>query len=702
MIILVTKKLNKTISLLFNTKKYIICIYTFWMSGFVCAQPSVAEWQMKLQNAKHDTSKLACFMWLAKCYEHTNLDSTYFFLQKAEPLSKQYPNDIGAIRYFNTSGTYWRFRGNLNKALNYYEEGLKLATRLGNDSYIKSIRFNKTELLRLKGANHLAIKELLALEVLADAKNDSSFKRSVYSALVSNYNDLMKTEKAIYYSSKILKYAHSKYDSVKYYEQTSSINTQQDTLIKKLDSLKIALFPKYFALAKELKDMDVQQVILLNVSNAYLNSKEYNKALDCLKEVSIIAEQKGVIDYKPSIAHNFGNVYYAMGQYSKAIPYFQQAILGLRNDDKGAYVRALESISKTYAALGDFKNAYNHHLEATTIKEEMAGTDRQKIVAELEAQYELSDKQKQIANKELENKLQEERIKTVQSQKYILIGLFCLVSMLFFWALWNYRQKNKLSQVLSTQKTQLEEQTYLLTNLNQVKDKLFTIVAHDLKQPAVAFQKLGTVINQLIKKKDIERLEKVGKYAESMSNNLHLTIENLFRWGTLQQRQVLINKNEVDINALLRDIYDEFEPIAQSKSISFKADIPSNCHIITDSSILTAILRNILSNAIKFTPEGKDIKMEAVATGQKLVISIKDKGIGMPIAIQKDLFILNPAKKREGTNKEQGSGLGLTLCKQLSDLAEIGLDCRSKEGEGTDFIVTCRALNGVHKRELVL
>lgn len=702
MIILVTKKLNKTISLLFNTKKYIICIYTFWISGFVCAQPSVAEWQTKLQNAQQDTAKLTCYIWLAKYYEHTNLDSTYFFLQKAEPLSKQYPNHVGAIRYLNISGTYWRFRGNLDLALTYYEQGLKLATTMNNDYYIEAIRFNKTELLRLKGANHLAIKELLALEVLADTKNDRDSKKYVYRALVSNYNDLKKTDKAIFYTEKTLKYAQTKYDSVKYYERLSSLNLNQEAVIKSLDSQKIALFPKYFALAKEIKDMDVQQIILLNLSNSYLNQKQYNKVLDCLKEVSAIAAQKGVIDYKPKIAHNYGNVYHAMGQYSKAIPYFKQAILGLRNGDKGSYIRSLENISKTYAALGDYKNAYDNHSEVNKLKEEMTGSERQKIVAELEAQYELSDKQKQIANKELENKLQEERIKTVQSQKYILIGLFCLVSLLFFWALWNYRQKNKLSQVLSAQKIQLEEQTHLLTNLNQVKDKLFTIVAHDLKQPAVAFQKLGTVINQLIKKKDIERLEKVGKYAESMSNNLHLTIENLFRWGTLQQRQVLINKNNVDINALLRDIYDEFEPIAQSKSILFKADIPSNCHIITDSSILTAILRNILSNAIKFTPEGKDIKMEAVATGRNLVISIKDKGIGMPMEIQKDLFVLNPAKKREGTSKEHGSGLGLTLCKQLSDLAEIGLDCHSIEGEGTDFIVTCRALNGVQKRELVL
>jgi signal transduction histidine kinase len=395
------------------------------------------------------------------------------------------------------------------------------------------------------------------------------------------------------------------------------------------------------------------------------------------------------------ILHNIAICKGQLGQYKEAKQVLKKTIPFFKGKEEELRSQMLREAAEVYSKYGDDKEAYQSLLEATNIEEELKGIEKQKIVAELEAQYELNDKQAQIAAKELENKLQQERFNVEQKQKYLFLALMSLSLILAVWAITNYRSKNKLNQILTlqkteltSQKTELENQTMELKKLNQIKDKLFTIVAHDLKQPALAFQKLGSTIHHLIKKNDIERLEKVGKYASIMSSNLHLTIENLFRWGTLQQNHVIINAKDTDVHSLMISIYEEFEPLAHSKDIKLSLDVPNQCHTVTDSTILTSILRNLLSNAIKFTSAGKDIKIEARNSDQNLIIQIKDKGIGIPIEIQKDLFGLNPSKKRDGTSQEHGSGLGLMLCKQLAELAKIRLAYDSTEGVGTTFNVT--------------
>ena len=242
---------------------------------------------------------------------------------------------------------------------------------------------------------------------------------------------------------------------------------------------------------------------------------------------------------------------------------------------------------------------------------------------------------------------------------------------------------------LYQQSLELKKQRKELQELNATKDKFFSIIAHDLRGPFNGF--LG--LTQLMAE-ELENLtsEEIKDFTLSMRNSaadMFRLLENLLEWARMQQGLITFNK-QVD---QLAPIVDEsiaiiLEP-AKIKGIEINLDIPADITVFADRNILQTVIRNSVSNALKFTHKGGKIKVSAKATNHNNVeISIEDTGIGMSSKMIDDLFRLDVQTNRKGTEGEPSSGLGLILCKDFIEKHGGKIWVESEEGKGSIFLFT--------------
>ena len=250
--------------------------------------------------------------------------------------------------------------------------------------------------------------------------------------------------------------------------------------------------------------------------------------------------------------------------------------------------------------------------------------------------------------------------------------------------LFELRLRNKeaeiRNQLIEEQKKQLEES-------KSVQNKIISIIAHDVRGPVTS---LKTMI-ELTKSKSLTEAETVQLF-DMLDKQLDGTLDmltNLVDWGSMLLKKGKLSISPVNISSVVEKIIKNLSPMLQLKKNKFQNLVPKDVEVIADENTLRFILRNIISNANKFTSEG-NITVDTQLTESKDFISIivADTGCGIPIEIQQQLF--NPAKRhsREGTNKEKGSGLGLLLAKEFAEAMHASIDVKSDTGKGTSFSIT--------------
>lgn len=253
--------------------------------------------------------------------------------------------------------------------------------------------------------------------------------------------------------------------------------------------------------------------------------------------------------------------------------------------------------------------------------------------------------------------------------------------------LFELRLRNKEAQIkaqlIEDQKKQLEESS-------SVQSKIISIIAHDVRGPVTS---LKTMI-ELTKSKSLTEAE-TALLLDMLDKQLDGTLDmltNLVDWGSMLLRKGKLSITSVQIYTLIDKIFKNIAPMMQLKKNQFQNLVPEDIAVKADENTLRFILRNIISNANKFTSNGSiTISLVPAENKEYLSIVVADTGCGMPIEIQQELF--NPAKRhsREGTNNEKGSGLGLILAKEFAEAMQASIEVKSEPGKGTSFILTLPA-----------
>jgi len=228
-----------------------------------------------------------------------------------------------------------------------------------------------------------------------------------------------------------------------------------------------------------------------------------------------------------------------------------------------------------------------------------------------------------------------------------------------------------------------------LKKINAEKNKFFSIIAHDLRGPFGTFIGFTEMMVSDLNEMEPSQILELAEMMQKSASNLYILLNNLLEWSQIQQGLIPFNPTVIQLRSLADESAAMVLDAAKNKGIELASDIQENIEAFTDSHILQTIMRNLVSNAIKFTPEGGKVSLSAkVDNDLNIQISIHDTGIGMSKAMVDNLFRVDVKTNRLGTNNEPSSGLGLLLCREFIEKYGGKLWVESEEGKGSTFYFT--------------
>ena len=232
---------------------------------------------------------------------------------------------------------------------------------------------------------------------------------------------------------------------------------------------------------------------------------------------------------------------------------------------------------------------------------------------------------------------------------------------------------------------QIRQQNDELHRINATKDKFFSIIAHDLKSPFNTIVGFSNMLLKHVRKNHYEGAERVAKIIHHSATNAMDLLMNLMEWSQSQTGRMRYNPVNFDMVKLVQEVETLFTSAALQKSIAIEKDMPDNAYVTADQPMISTVLRNLISNAIKYTESGGKVSISLKTEPQKLVVKVADTGVGIPEKQAQKLFRVDETFSTTGTQNEKGTGLGLVLCKEFIDFhdGEIGVD--STAGKGSTF-----------------
>ena len=247
-------------------------------------------------------------------------------------------------------------------------------------------------------------------------------------------------------------------------------------------------------------------------------------------------------------------------------------------------------------------------------------------------------------------------------------------------------QRKKNEQALKENEAKLRES-------NKTKDKFFSIIAHDLRGPFNSMIGFSKILDENFESFNIPEQKIYINIIQQGLQNTYKLLENLLIWSQMQQQNIIFKPKKVNLYVLSNEIIVQLSISAKNKLISIKNEISENVYVKADKNMLSTIVRNLISNAIKFTPKGGQISLHGhLGTNENeqnlFEISIKDNGVGIATEIQSKLFSIEENTSTKGTEDETGTGLGLILCKGFVEKHGGKIWIESEVDIGSKFIFT--------------
>jgi signal transduction histidine kinase len=225
----------------------------------------------------------------------------------------------------------------------------------------------------------------------------------------------------------------------------------------------------------------------------------------------------------------------------------------------------------------------------------------------------------------------------------------------------------------------------LLQAMNAEKDKFFSIIAHDLRSPLSAFVAATQILTEEIQSMNIDEIKNITLSMKSSATNIYTLLENLLEWSRLRRGGLDFVPEKLNLREKVNDCIDVLSESARKKAIQINVAIPAEIVICADNHMIDTVVRNLVSNAIKFTRVGGKIRVEALSFDSHVELKVIDSGIGMTDELKRKLFLLSEKTSRPGTEGESSTGLGLLLCKEFIEKHGGKIWVESKVENGSTF-----------------
>ncbi len=459
------------------------------------------------------------------------------------------------------------------------------------------------------------------------------------------------------------------------HEADALIHTGQLLTRKKKNNEALTNYKKALAIYRTEKDKMNEAMALIEVGEMYRLMKNYDRSLAnhvaALEIYQALKDESGLA----KSYNNIGVLYFDQKNFKRAISNLE---LGLQ---AGRSIQAQDQIQKTfdflsqsYKQLKDYKKALEFRESFLAIQDLIQNDKNERQLLEAQNRYTMDKQDTQINKLEGDREQREKVIEAQNKLRNILILLIAFGLIIGVLVLYLYLLKRRSNRKLEA--------------LNATKDKLFSIIGHDLKGPLNSLTSFSYLLLHHIDSISKDEIKMLSVDIDKSLKNLFNLLENLLEWSRSQTGSIDFKPEEFDLAVVLKENEDLLRVQAQNKKINLVNENKISLPVKVHRHSINTVVRNLISNAIKFTNEGGTITLASEEKGNQFIISVTDTGVGMsPAAIQK-LFLLGTKHSTLGTAKEKGTGLGLLICKEFVEKNGGTIHVESKEGVGSKFYFT--------------
>ncbi|MGB7393633.1 MAG: tetratricopeptide repeat-containing sensor histidine kinase [Pricia sp.] len=535
---------------------------------------------------------------------------------KALELGKEIENhQLSLIAKSSLAGEY-AYQGDYAKALTGYLEGIDMAKVSGDSLMLSIMNENIASLYSAQKDYAQALEFYDKVKKINQKLGNEISSAETMSNVASLYADMGELEYAMYNAN----------SSIGVFEKHEIID--------------------WLAYAYEIK------------GKVYLKEKKFKWAIYWYNQSEMLHNKLQDDRAKIDLLNGMAEAYLGLEQDSISERYALEAFeISDRIQFKEGRQKCAKTLYKVNKNKRDFATALEYHELYQTLSDTLSRDENKKSLTMLKTKIE-HEKQK-------EDLIEENRKQLAEQRSYVYAALIILL--IFVGVTFLVRRSERIQKHLNTElkgkTTDLQKSEQELREINRTKDKLFSIIGHDLRGPIGAFQGLL----KLFKDGDIgqnEFLEYIPKLRHDI-DHISFTLNNLLTWGHTQMNGAVTKPSVVSLGSVVKDNIHLLSEIAENKSIKLVSQIATNTMVWSDSDQIDIVVRNLISNALKFTPQNGMVTIVAEEKNKEWQVSIRDTGIGMDAKTVEKIFSVNANHTTYGTNNEKGTGLGLSLCKEM-------------------------------------
>lgn len=620
-----------------------------------------------------DTAYVDLVNKLAGEMRYYKADSLYRLANKALKLSQKSEYVRGESVAHMRLADYYSDRGNSEEAISHYRKGLLLAAEIkADDLYLSMLNYLSGE-YAYQGDYARALNGYLTALEMAE-EQEELLLQSIINENIANL------------------YANQKYydECLEYYNKVKSLNDSLGNQIAEAETMS--------NLASVYADMEKLEYAMFNV----------NRSID-------IFEKHSILDWLAFAYETKGKVYLKQYNYNWALYWYHQSeMLHKKLDDDRARIDLYNGMAEAHFGLENDSLAEHYATSAFKISNSIhfvEGTqkcartlyniyrkkqDYATALAYHELYQELSDSLSRNENKQslslLKTKTEYERQKETlirenekalaQQNRYIKVGtiLLLLAILVIYLVHRSKKLQQQLTKELEVKHQILEKRKSELQVNNETKTKMFSIIGHDLRGPIGALKELL----KMFKDGEVSQ-EEFRSYLPKLRadvDHIYFTLNNLLSWGYSQLNGSVTRPAVVSVKQIVSDSMKLLTEIAENKSIRIDNKVPSSTEVWSDPNQIDIVVRNLVSNALKFTPENGMVTISADEKEDHWVISIRDTGVGMDRVTLQKIFEQKNNHSTYGTANEKGTGLGLSFCKEMVEKnhGKIWVDSMLRKG----------------------
>jgi signal transduction histidine kinase len=617
----------------------------------------------------------------------SNMDAASRAFTNAINIRKEINDSTGLWYSLNNLGlVYWR-TSKFDSAVIYFERVIELSKQMSRKRLYAVSLNNLGSVYYQWSAFDKSIECYLESLRIRKEYEDYTGVSLVLNNIGLVHKDLGHASKAKSYFKDGLKYAQIAEDTnaLSYsYNNLGSIYKIENKLDSAISKNQLAL-----AYYRKIDSQSGVLMTLIDLGEIYFIKKNYPKAERAFKRVLEISDNMKVQWRIAEAYFHLGKLNRVIGKLDKAEDYLKTSIEMNKAIKKNNLLQdGYKELYKISNARGNYKTAYAYLKDYERYKDLVKSELLREKITKLENRYELENYRRRLETRQYDNRKQSLII------DYNLLGgtALAIVAVGFFVV---SRKRKKINDLLEEKSIKVEEQRKELSRkndelmeLNKSKDRLFSVVAHDLKNPIATLTGFTEILKEdFYELNDDQKLFYITEMEDTIRKT-YILLENLLDWSAAQTGRIENKPVKIELREIVDSVFSLLRVQAKNKKITLENNVTSGIKVYADWHMLEVVIRNLLTNALKFSKEGDKVEIVAEKGSGCVTMSIIDQGTGMEEEIRDKLFDLEGKVSNRGTKGEKGTGLGLKISKEFIEKNKGKIWVESELGKGSKFKFT--------------